>query len=147
MQVGLAANTPTTARLDLAGGNSTMASLRIRDGVSPTSPNNGDIWSDGNDLYLRQNSTSKKFLFNAYEIKDLFKVDDLGKPADGSFTYTNLGLIGKTRLGCNIEIQGVALPYNDPLQRSFTLDAEPSVTGTITLNAQFDANENVRVYW
>jgi len=41
----------------------------------------------------------------------------------------------------------VALPYNDNAERSFIPDAEPSVTGTITLNAQFDANENVRVYW
>lgn len=82
-----------------------------------------------------------------YKIQDMFKVGDVGKPDDGDITYVNSALIGKTKLDVNVEIQGISLPYNDANQRSFTLDAEPSITGTILLNAQFDANENVRIYW
>lgn len=39
--------TAPTAVADLAGSTTTGASVRIRDGTAPTSPNAGDIWNDG----------------------------------------------------------------------------------------------------
>jgi hypothetical protein len=50
--VGIGLGTPT-ALLDLAGSTVDNASLRIRSGVAPTSPNDGDIWFDGTDLKIR----------------------------------------------------------------------------------------------
>jgi hypothetical protein len=42
-----------TASLDIAPSTTALASLRIRSGVAPTTPNDGDIWFDGTDLKLR----------------------------------------------------------------------------------------------
>ena len=50
--------TSPTALLDLAASISTRSSLRIRHGVAPTSPNDGDIWNDGNALALHINGTN-----------------------------------------------------------------------------------------
>lgn len=43
--------TAPTALLDLAASTTTRASLRIRSGTAPTSPNAGDIWFDGTHFY------------------------------------------------------------------------------------------------
>jgi hypothetical protein len=45
-------NTPT-AYLDTAASTTTAASLRIRSGVAPTTPNDGDIWATSTDLLAR----------------------------------------------------------------------------------------------
>jgi hypothetical protein len=44
-------NTAPTAVVDLLGSSTTMASLRVRTGTAPTTPNTGDIYSDGTYLY------------------------------------------------------------------------------------------------
>ncbi len=48
---GYSENTPT-ALVDLAASTATRASLRIRNGVIPTTPNNGDIWSTADTLEM-----------------------------------------------------------------------------------------------
>jgi hypothetical protein len=55
--VGIGAILPT-ALLDLAAGTTARASLRIRNGVAPSSPNDGDIWNDGVDLKVRLGGTT-----------------------------------------------------------------------------------------
>ena len=47
-----------TATVDIKGSTTSYASLRIREGVAPTSPNHGDIWQDGTDLLVRINGTT-----------------------------------------------------------------------------------------
>lgn len=42
-----------TAKCDVAGSTTSHASLRLRDGVDPISPNDGDIWQDGTDVKVR----------------------------------------------------------------------------------------------
>jgi hypothetical protein len=42
-----------TAQVDIAGSSIARASLRIRSGSAPTSPNDGDIWNSGSVLYLK----------------------------------------------------------------------------------------------
>ena len=42
-----------TAQVDIAGSSTARASLRIRSGSAPTSPNDGDIWNSGSVLYLK----------------------------------------------------------------------------------------------
>jgi hypothetical protein len=42
-----------TAQVDIAGSSTARASLRIRSGSAPTSPNDGDIWNSGSILYLK----------------------------------------------------------------------------------------------
>ncbi len=54
---GLGATLPT-ALLDLEGSTTARASLRIRSGTAPTSPNDGDIWSNGTDLLVRFGGTT-----------------------------------------------------------------------------------------
>lgn len=44
-------NTSPTAFADIAAGTTARASLRIRSGTAPTSPNAGDIWFDGTHFY------------------------------------------------------------------------------------------------
>lgn len=48
------------ALLDLAASTVTRASLRIRSGTAPTSPNDGDIWYDGTHLYCRIAGVTKQ---------------------------------------------------------------------------------------
>lgn len=59
-KVGIGRVTPT-ALCDLAGSSTARASLRIRSGTAPTSPNEGDIWFDGTDLKAYIGGTTKTF--------------------------------------------------------------------------------------
>jgi hypothetical protein len=47
-----------TALLDLAASTTSRASLRIRNGVAPSSPNDGDIWTETNDIKIRLNGVT-----------------------------------------------------------------------------------------
>ena len=47
--------TPTAA-VDCAAGTTARASLRIRDGVAPTTPNSGEIWADGTTIFYRNSA-------------------------------------------------------------------------------------------
>ena len=58
--VGIRTNAPT-ARLDVPASVTTAASLRIRSGTAPTTPNDGDIWFDGTDIKMRIGGVTKTF--------------------------------------------------------------------------------------
>lgn len=58
--IGATGITPTAA-FDAPGSATTRASVRIRSGVAPTTPNDGDIWYDGTDLKMRVGGTTKTF--------------------------------------------------------------------------------------
>ena len=58
--IGIRTNAPT-ARLDIPASVTTAASLRIRSGTAPTSPNDGDIWFDGTDIKMRIGGVTKTF--------------------------------------------------------------------------------------
>jgi hypothetical protein len=53
--------TNPTAVIDLSASTTARASLRIRSGTAPTSPNDGDIWYDGTNIYMRVGATTKTF--------------------------------------------------------------------------------------
>lgn len=58
-RVGIGLNGPTqtpTALLDITSNTSAQASLRLRNGVPPTTPNQGDIYADGNSVFYRNAS-------------------------------------------------------------------------------------------
>lgn len=57
--VAVGGNTPT-AWLDVRASTTARASLRIRSGVAPTSPNDGDIWFDGTHFYGRAGGVTKQ---------------------------------------------------------------------------------------
>jgi hypothetical protein len=50
-----------TAQVDIAGSSTARASLRIRSGTAPTTPNDGDIWFDGTDIKMRIGGVTKTF--------------------------------------------------------------------------------------
>jgi hypothetical protein len=54
-------HTSGTALLDLDVSTTARASLRIRSGTAPTSPNDGDIWFDGTDIKMRIGGVTKTF--------------------------------------------------------------------------------------
>lgn len=56
-RVGVRTNAPT-AFMDLPAANATRASLRLRHGVAPTSPNDGDLWTTTAGLYVRINGVT-----------------------------------------------------------------------------------------
>ncbi len=58
--VGIINATPTAA-LDTPASTTSRATMRIRSGVAPTTPNNGDIWFDGTDLKMRIGGVTKTF--------------------------------------------------------------------------------------
>ena len=53
-------NTPT-AYVDVSASTTSYASLRLRSGTAPTSPNDGDIWFDGTDIKMRIGGVTKTF--------------------------------------------------------------------------------------
>lgn len=57
----LGGTTTPTANADLSASTTAAASLRIRSGVAPTSPNDGDIWQDGTDIKIRIGGVTKTF--------------------------------------------------------------------------------------
>jgi hypothetical protein len=59
-KVGVLQATPT-AYMDLPTSTTAASSLRIRSGVAPTSPNDGDIWFDGTDIKMRVGGVTKTF--------------------------------------------------------------------------------------
>jgi hypothetical protein len=58
--LGIATTSPTAA-LDTPASTTARATMRIRSGVAPTSPNDGDIWFDGTDLKMRIGGVTKTF--------------------------------------------------------------------------------------
>jgi hypothetical protein len=59
-------NVTPTARLDVAASSAAMAAARIRSGAAPTTPNDGDVWYDGTDLYFRYGATSQALATKTY---------------------------------------------------------------------------------
>lgn len=59
-RVGINVAIPT-AVLDITGSSTTQASLRIRSGSAPSSPQDGDIWFDGVDLKMQIGGVTKTF--------------------------------------------------------------------------------------
>ena len=55
---GLGTSTVTAAFANIAASTTARASLNIPSGTAPTSPTNGDIWSDGSDLFIRLGGTT-----------------------------------------------------------------------------------------
>lgn len=52
-------NAAPTAALDLPASTTARASLRLRSGVAPTTPNDGDVWFDGAALFVRIGGVTK----------------------------------------------------------------------------------------
>lgn len=85
-----------TALFDVAGSTTTRASGRIRQGVAPTSPNEGEIWYDGTDLFFRYSASS-----GAIATKTYVDTQDSGKqPLDATLTalaaYNTNGIVTQT---------------------------------------------------
>lgn len=59
-KIGLGTASPT-ALLDVPASAAGNASLRVRSGTAPTSPNDGDIWYDGTNIKMRVGATTKTF--------------------------------------------------------------------------------------
>ena len=57
-KIGLSTLSPT-AMLDIPASTTGRASLRIRSGTAPTSPNDGDFWYDGSNLKFQMGGTTK----------------------------------------------------------------------------------------
>jgi hypothetical protein len=58
--VGIGTASPTAA-LDLPASTTARASLRIQTGAAPTAPNNGDIWFNGTNIFMRVGGVTKTF--------------------------------------------------------------------------------------
>jgi hypothetical protein len=58
---GFGVSTPT-ASVDIVGSTTSMSSFRIRTGVAPSTPNDGDIWQDGTDIKIRIGGVTKTFV-------------------------------------------------------------------------------------
>lgn len=50
-----------TAFIDIVGGIAGAAPFRLRSGVAPTAPNDGDIWFDGTNIKMRIGGVTKTF--------------------------------------------------------------------------------------
>jgi hypothetical protein len=59
--IALGGSHAPTAKADISASTTSNASLRIRSGTAPTSPNDGDIWFDGTDIKMRIGGVTKTF--------------------------------------------------------------------------------------
>jgi hypothetical protein len=59
--IALGGSHAPTAKSDIAASTTSNSSLRIRSGTAPTTPNDGDIWYDGTNIYMRVGATTKTF--------------------------------------------------------------------------------------
>ena len=57
--VGMGQTAPTAA-LDVAESTTARASIRVRSGVAPTAPNDGDMWFDGTHVYMQIGGVAKQ---------------------------------------------------------------------------------------
>ncbi len=57
---GFGLTSALTAYADIIGSTTSNASLRLRSGVAPTSPNDGDVWQDATHLYARINGANRQ---------------------------------------------------------------------------------------
>jgi hypothetical protein len=48
--------------LEIQSSSAERSSIRLRPGVAPSSPNDGDIWFDGTDLKMRVGGVTKTFV-------------------------------------------------------------------------------------
>lgn len=62
--VSILTGSSPSAVLDLLGATTAKASLRVRSGVAPSSPNDGDIWQDGTHLYSRTNAATRQVVLD-----------------------------------------------------------------------------------
>lgn len=87
LQIGLPANTASTAFLDLSGSTSSKPTIVIRDGTPVTSPSVGAIWRVGNDINLK----------NGARFYGKLKIDTIpnGTPGADSLLVTNGGEVRK----------------------------------------------------
>lgn len=53
--------TAPRALLDIKASTTTLPHLRLRAGVAPTTPNDGDLWFDGTDIKIRVAGVTKTF--------------------------------------------------------------------------------------
>jgi hypothetical protein len=60
-RIGIGTAAPT-AFLDIAASTTGAASLRLQTGVAPTTPNIGDMWFNGTNLYFRKDGTTSQDL-------------------------------------------------------------------------------------
>lgn len=58
LAIGFTSLTPGTAAGDFAPSTTSRASLRLRSGTAPTSPNDGDIWYNGTNFQVRVGGTT-----------------------------------------------------------------------------------------
>jgi hypothetical protein len=49
------------SKLSMGGGTTSNAQINLASSTAPTSPNNGDIWFDGTDLFMRIGGVTKTF--------------------------------------------------------------------------------------
>lgn len=103
---GLTDATSATATLHPEASTTSKASLRIPDGTAPSSPNDGDIWSDGTDLFFR-NTTSQKFVTDTNTItmsnktltSPTLTTPVLGTPSSGNLTNCTFPTLNQNTTG------------------------------------------------
>jgi hypothetical protein len=59
--VGVNVATTNAARLAIAASTTTASNINLATGVAPTTPNNGDIWFDGSNIFIRVGGVTKQF--------------------------------------------------------------------------------------
>ena len=57
----MAGQTSATAWVDIVAGSTAVAQLRLRAGVAPTTPNDGDVWATATGVFIRLLGVTKQF--------------------------------------------------------------------------------------
>jgi len=95
IQVGGGIN--PAALLDISGSSSGAASLRIRSGTAPTSPNDGDIWKNTDEFVMHASSNNTNTVLNALRLRR----GSSGTPAAGFGGAYEMQLKSSTTAGQN----------------------------------------------
>ena len=84
-----------TCVLDIAASTTSRASIRIRSGTAPTSPNDGDVWKNTDEFVMFASGSNTNTVLNALRLRR----GTSGTPAAGYGSAINLQLQSSTTAG------------------------------------------------
>ncbi len=139
--VGIGTTIPAAA-LDLPGGTTGRASLRIRSGVGPTTPNAGDIWSSGNDIFFHKaDGTIVRLLSTALSVPSSLSATAV------SYSQINLAWIDNSDNETGFQIQRCTGIGCDTFALVFTAAANATSWSNTGLSGNTLYRYRVRTVW
>jgi hypothetical protein len=140
VQITSSTSNPTpTAQLDIVGSLNSKASVRIRAGSMVSAPNEGDIWLNSSNFYLRGTSTTYSVGQDIYG--DTLTLDDTIEAASNIDTTHELG---RAKIGYAAASDSASFSHYD-FNSSINFALAQYSTGSVKLNVPTGQNIGIAI--